>query len=251
MTGLGALLKKEFREQLRTHKLLIISAAFLLFGFGTPLLFKYMPQLLEMAGEDIVIQMPEPTAAMAIGEYTGTLVQFGILITVLIAMGAIARERERGVAAMILSKPVGRGAYVTAKLVAMAASFAIALGLGSVACYAYTALLIEPADVSAFLGLNLLLVLFFVVCLAITLLLSSLFRNYLVAGGIALATLIGQALTTRVPLIRDYTPGRLPDWGIALLSGPTQSAWGAVAVSLVIIVICLFLSRLALRRKGL
>ena len=54
MSGFSVLLKKELKEQLRTHKLLIAVVVFLLFGLGTPLLIKYTPQLIELAGEDLV-----------------------------------------------------------------------------------------------------------------------------------------------------------------------------------------------------
>ena len=72
MTGFTPLLKKELKEQLRTYRLLIITVVFLLFGLSTPLLLKYMPKLLELAGEDIVINMPPPTALQALEEYAGT-----------------------------------------------------------------------------------------------------------------------------------------------------------------------------------
>jgi len=178
------LLKKELKEQLRTYKLLIVAGVFLIFGFSTPLLLKYMSKLLELAGEDIVIEMPEPTAMMTLGEHAEKLAQIGILIAVLIGMGAIAQKRERGTVAMILSKPVSRGAFVVAKLVAMSTSFIIAPGVRLAACSIYTLLLIEPANASGFLGLNVLMALFFVLCLAVTLLFSSIFRNQLAAGGI-------------------------------------------------------------------
>ncbi len=249
MTGLTALLKKEFREQLKTYKLLIIAGLFLFFGLSTPLMLKYLPQLLELAGEDIIIELPPVTAVQALGEYASTIVQVGVLVAVLFAMGAVARERERGTAAMVLSKPVGRGAFVMAKLMAMSTSFIIALGVASIACYVYTVLLIGEANASGFLGLNLLMALFFVVSLSVTLLFSSLFRSQLAAGGVALAILIGQAVITQLPWIGDYTPGRLISWGTELLSGATDSAWPAVAMSIVIIIGCLFLSRLALKRK--
>jgi len=251
MTGLGVLLKKEIKEQIRTHKLLIVAAVFLLFGFATPLLMKYMGQLLEATAGDIVVQMPEPTAAMAIGEYASTLVQVGTLVAVLVTMGAIARERERGLAAMVLSKPVALGAYVTAKLAAATTTFLVSLLLGSAACYAYTVLLIEPTGISAFVAMNLLLALFFVFCLSVTLLCSSLFRSQLAAAGVALLVLIAQALLTQVPIIGDYLPAQLTGWGIGLLSGPHPAAWTALGTTVVLSAACLFLSTVVLRRKEL
>lgn len=251
MNGFGVLLKKELKEQFRTYKLLIVAAVFLLFGLGTPLLIKYTPQLIEMAGEDLVIQMPPPSAAMAIAEYTSTIGQVGVLVAVLVAMGAVARERSRGTAAMVLSKPVSMGAFLIAKLTAMSVTFIGALILGSVACYTYTVLLIESADISAFLALNLLIALFLVVCLAVTLFFSSIFRNQLAAGGIALAIIIMQALLTQIPVFGDYLPARMIVWGTDLVENQAPTAWGAVGVSVVLIIACLYFSRLILQRREL
>jgi ABC-2 type transport system permease protein len=166
-------------------------------------------------------------------------------------MGAVARERSRGTAAMVLSKPVSMGAFLIAKLTAMSVTFIGALILGSVACYTYTVILIEPADISAFLALNLLVALFLVVCLAITLFFSSLFRNQLAAGGIALTIIIMQALLTQIPRFGDYLPARMIIWGTDLLGGQVSSAWGAVGVSLAVIIACIYFSRLILQHREL
>jgi ABC-2 type transport system permease protein len=248
MTGLGVLIRKEIREQLKTYRFLIVAGVFLFFGLSTPLLIKYLPELLKLAGEDMIIELPPPTALQAVQEYAGTILQVGILVVVLVAMGAVARERERGTAQMVLSKPVDRGAFIGAKLVGISLSFLAALGLASAASYIYTVMLLGEVDVGAFLALNLLLGLFFVTAIAIALLFSSLFKNQLAAGGLALAVLVVQAVLTQIPWIGDYVPAALPGWGIGLLAGPHPAAWGAVAVSVVVIGACLYLSRLKLNR---
>ena len=249
MRGFNALLKKELLEQLKTYKLYIIGSIFLFFGFSTPLMLKYLPEILELAGEDIIIDIPPPTAVQALGEYSGTIIQVGILIAVLMAMGAIAQERSKGTAMITLSKPVSRGSFVTAKLTALSTSFVIALIAGSTACYLYTIMLIEDINVSCFLGQNLLMILFFIFCISVTLFFSSLFRNQLAAGGIALAVLIGQAVATQLPWVGDFIPGQLTSWGSHLVSGDAESAWGAVAVSVVLILLCLYFANRNLKHR--
>jgi ABC-2 type transport system permease protein len=247
MTGLGALFKKELKEQLKTYRFLIIAIVFLFFGLATPLMLKYMPELLKLTGEEIVIEIPPPTPVQSLTEYADTAVQLGVFMAVLLAMGAIAKERESGTAAMTLSKPVGRGAFLLAKLMAISTGFLVALGLGSIACFGYTVFLIGKADVLAFLVLNLLLGLFLIFCLSVTLLFSSLFRSQLAAGGLALAVLIGQALVGGVPLIGDFMPAGLIGWGEGLLSGTGTSAWTALGATLSLAIICLYLAWLSLR----
>ena len=186
---------------------------------------------------------------MLVGVAAG--VSVGVLVAVLVAMGAVARERSRGTAAMVLSKPVSIGAFLIAKLTAMSATFIGALILGSIACFTYTVLLIESADISTFLALNLLVALFLIFSLAITLFFSSIFKNQLAAGGIALAIIITQALLTQIPGFGDYLPARMIVWGTDLVEGPAPAAWGAVGVSVALIIACLYFSRLILQHREL
>jgi len=249
MSGLKALLKKELREQWRTYKLLIIGGLFLFFGITTPLLLKYLPEILKLSGEEVIIEIPPPTAIQSLTEFAGTIVQVGVLAAVLVAMGAIAREKERGTAAMVLSKPVGRGAFVLSKLFASSAVFIIALALGAVACYVYTVSLIESGDASGFLALNLLVALFLVFCLAVTLLFSALFRSSLLAGGVALATLLGQLVLTQLPFIGDYVPGSLVAWNVELLSGQPATIWPSIIITSLLTAACVYLAAAFLKRR--
>ena len=252
MTGLIPLLKKEFKEQLRTYRLLIVGGIFLLFGITTPLLLKYMPQLLELVGSGgLEITMPEPTAVQSLTEYTGTIGQIGVLVAVLIAMGSIANELRHSTAILTLSKPVSRAAFVNAKFLAVSLTFLIALVLASIVCYIYTTLLISNSDIMGFVGQNMLLMLFFLFCLSVTLLFSSLFSSSLAAGGLAIATIISQAGLSAIPKIGDFFPGKLLSWGNQLTAGNTESNWWALGITLVLTVLSIYMAQHILSKKDL
>lgn len=249
MTGLWVLLKKEIREQIKTYRLLITGGVFLFFGLSTPLLIKYMPEIMEAVGEGYVIDIPEPTPLLALQEYSSTIAQMGVLLVILLVMGAVASERSKGTAAMVLSKPVSHGAFISSKLIAISANLLVSLGLASIAAYTYTALLMGRVDLTDFIFLNLLLFIYLVAAAALTLLFSSLFRNQLAAGGLALGVIVAQAVLTQLPWVGDYIPASLLSWGMGLLDGSHPAAWGALAVSLVLIVSCLYFSRQSLRQR--
>ena len=80
---------------------------------------------------------------------------------------------------------------------------------------------------------------------------SSIFKSQLAAGGLALVVLVGQALMVNIPRIGDYMPASLVGWGTGLLSGDEASAWGALRISLAIIIACLYLTWLKMRNKEL
>ena len=250
MNGLGALLKKEINEQLRTYRLVVVAGVFLLFGITTPLMLKYLPEIIKLAGagDQLPVEIPPPTAVQSLVEYSGTVGQIGVLVAVLVAMGAIANELQRGTAVITLSKPVTRAAFVTAKWIAMSSTFLVSLAAASAICFAYTVWLIEPADAMSFFYLNLLLAVFLVFCLAVTLFFSSLFRSSLAAGGISIAVLVAQAGFSVLPVVGDYMPGKLLGWGNALFAG-SQSYWWAFGITIAATVLSLYFAQRSLRKK--
>lgn len=248
MTGLSVLIKKELKEQIRAYKLFIVAGLFLLFGIVNPLLFYFLPELVP---EEMVAALPAFTVVDVVGEYVGMLTSMGMVAVILIGMGAIAVERERGTAAMVLCKPIGRESFIIAKLVGLSLTTLVALALGGLACYGYTSFLFGEVSGWAFLALNLLLGLFLITCLSVILLCSSLFKSQLAAGGLALALIIGQGIVSAIHRIGDYTPQRLVSWGTDIVTGNAPGAWPAVAASFGVILVCLFLSWLILQRKEL
>jgi ABC-2 type transport system permease protein len=250
MKGFWALLKKEIKEQFRTSRVIIVAGIFLFFGLGTPLLIKYTPELLKMAGEGMTIELPPPTALQAMAEYVSTMLQFGVLIAILIAMGAIAKERESGTAALVLSKPIGYPAFVLAKFKALGFTTLLAVLLGGLACWGYTYLLFNGAPALGYFYMNLLLLLYLALAIAVTLTYSGLFKSQLAAGALGLATVIGLSVVSSLPWVGKYLPGALVSWGNRLLAGtPGESAWGAVVVTVGLIIISLYLAWTVLRKK--
>ncbi len=226
-------------------------AVFLFFGLSTPLLIKFLPDILKMSGEQIPVALPAFGAADALKSYVNNFSQIGLLVAVLVAMGAIAQERERGTAIMTMCKPVGFGALILAKLTALVLTFGIGVTLGAIGCYYYTVLLLGSVDAGAFVAMNLLAVAYLVVCLSVTLMYSSFFRNQLAAGGLAFATLIGLALLSTVPLLSVYLPSALMGWAQGLAAGGNGSSWPALLVSAGVVVAAIVIGWQTLSRKEL
>jgi len=236
------LLKKELFEQLRTHRTLITLAVFFVAGLISPLLAKYTPLLLQMVPDmpaEFANLIPEPSISDAVVQYVKNVSQFGVIVVIVLNMGSVAGEKERGTAAMLLTKPVQPGAVILSKWLAGMVNIVLGLLLAAVGCAFYTALLFEPLNLGNFLTLNSLMAIFFGVYLAITLLASTLARTQAMAaagafGGVALILLLGA-----IPRVKEAMPGRLLDWGTTRLLGAGTSAWLALGVSLGLIVLCL------------
>jgi len=246
--------RKEMQEQWRTHKVLIVVAVLFFFGLTSPLLAKYTPEMLAAipnipAGLSGII--PTPTVADAIGQYVKNLSQFGILLALLMSMGSVAQEKERGTAALILTRPVPRGTFLLAKFAGLALTFAVSLLVAGLGCWFYTYLLFEALPWGAFLAQNGLMLLVFLVYIAMTLLCSTLVCSQAGAGGLAFGGLILLAGLGAIPRMTEYLPGQLFSWGMSLSLGIEKTAWPALWVSLGLIVVFLGVAIFIFQRQEL
>jgi ABC-2 type transport system permease protein len=253
VSGLRLLLRKEIREQARTMRLLAVVAVFAFLGLLSPVFARYVREIVEaVGGGQFGGLIPEPTAGDAVAQFTKNIGQFGVLIAILVAMGSVAAEKERGTAAFLLSKPIGRGAFVTAKIVAIGTLLAAALGMGGVLCWIYTTILFEPLPALGFAGAVALMWLSLAAFAAVTFLASVVTRSALAAGGIGFGVFVATGILSALPTIGPCMPTSL--WGAAdamALGGVPDGLAGPVLASLALILAALGLAWWSFRRQEL
>jgi ABC-2 type transport system permease protein len=246
-------LRKELLEQWRSYRLFIVAVVWLLFGLTSPLLARYTPEIIRLAmpnGEEIANLVPTPTAVVAVEQYLKNISQVGVLLALFMAMGAVAQEKDKGTAALMLVKPLPRGVFVAAKFLALGVTFTLSFVLASAACYYYTTLLFEALDVSAWLAVNGLTLLFVLVFVALTLFCSTLSRSQVVAGGLAFGMWMVLSAMGALPGVGAYLPGQLTVWAGGLVDGGGAS-WPALWVSLGLILAALVGAWMVLDRQEL
>ncbi len=234
-------LRKELLEQWRSYRLLVVGAVLLLMGLASPLFAKYTPEFFKLLpmGDEIAKLMPAPTAADAVEQYLKNTSQFGILLALLMTMGAVAQEKDKGTAALMLVKPLPRGVFLAAKFVALGLTFAVSILVSGLACYYYTLLLFEALDIAAWLALNGLLLMMVLVYVALTLFCSTLTRSQVVGGGLAFALMIVLTTAGAIPRVGEYLPGQLMAWAREVMAGSGSASWPALWASLGLILVVL------------
>lgn len=253
MIGLGSMLRKELLEHWRTRRMLVVAIVFTALGIGSPLLARYTPELVKaLAGDQFQIVVPPPTAADAVSQFLKNLGQAGVLTAILLAMGSVAVEKERGTAALLLTKPVSRGAFLLAKLLAIAVTLLVGLLLAGIGGYYYTAILFESLPALGWAAMTGLLLLSLVVYASLTFLGSVLSRSSLAAAGIGIGALIVLFFLSALPSIGPFTPGGLTAPGAALAIGKDPGAViGPLLANLAGVVAVFGLAWLAFRRQEL
>lgn len=234
--------KKEFKMQWRTKRIFIVCAVFILFGLMSPLLAKFTPELISsLEGAEMFADLiPVPTTADAIAQYIKNLTQFGFILVIVLGMGAVAAEKDKGTATMILSKPLTRWSFLMSKFLAQAAVYFLALMLGAVGAYYYTQVLFGGLAFGPFIVGNVLLWLWLLVFAAATLLSSTIANNTAVAAGIAFLLAVILLMAGSIPTIGPLMPSGLVAWAGQLgLAGDIAANGGAVVMAIVLVLVSL------------
>lgn len=254
MIGFAPLLRKELLEQWRTKRLLVVAVVFVALAIGSAFLARYTAEFIEaLGGVGFEIELPEPSTRDAVLQFLKNLGQAGILTAILLAMGSVANEKERGTAALLLSKPASRGAFLAAKLVAIGVTLAVSLALASAAGYVYTILLFEPPSLLGWAGMTALLLLALLAYVALTFLGSTLTRSSIAAAGIGIAGLIVIGLISALPTVAPYTPAGISGEPAAALALGTDPGplFGPLLANVALVLLLAGAAWLSFRRQEL
>lgn len=238
----GSAIRKELFYQWRSRRLIIVLAVFLVFGMLSPLLGRFQAEILRSleGAEQFADLIPDPTVGDAYTQYIKNITQFGFLLAILMGMGAVVGEREKGTAAMVLSKPLSRWAFVASKFMAQAAVYFLAFILAWAAAYYYIIFLFHVSDLGSFLAANVLLFIWLLVFVAATLFGSSVARSTGAAAGIAAVLAVALLLANYLPRVGPLAPGGLVTWAGQLLSGvqgPPNAGSLIMSVNLILLLV--------------
>lgn len=247
----GVAFRKEWMELVRTKRLLIALVVLILFGMTSPLLAKMTPEIITLVpgGEQFAGVIPTPTINDAVVQYIKNVSQFGVLLALLFGMGSMANERDKGTAAMVLSKPMPRATFLIAKIAAYTSLFTLAIVIAGTACYYYTFVLFGKLEIIPYLQLNGLILLYLLVFVAITVFFSTLTKTQYIAIGMAFGTLILFGIIGAIPGWGVYIPDLLVLNAGMIGVGANPESWIGLWVSIGLIVFSVLASWLVFRKQ--
>ena len=252
----NALMKKEWIEQVRTGKLMILGAIFVLFGIMNPAIAKLTPWLLKTMADSLA------ESGMIITDISvsalDSWVQFfknmpiALIVFVLVEGGIFTREYQSGTLVLTLTKGLDRKMVVLTKAVILFLLWSVGYWLCFGITYGYNMYFWDNAIASNLMFSVTGWWLFGVWVIALMVLFSSVATAntgvFLGAGGSALAAY----LMTIFPMLKTYSPAMLTEAN-ALIYGkgePTEYMT-AIAVAAVIGVLCLAGSFVLIKKKKL
>lgn len=229
MTGFLAFLRKELLEIRRTWRLWVVPGLLLFAGLTSPIIAALTPALLRsMASKQpgVVIELPAPTALDAFAQFLKNLDQFVLLAVLIAGAGAVSGERASGTAILMLTKPLSRSAFVTAKIASQIMLLLTSTVLGTATCLALTAVVFGGAHNDRLMTSVALWLLYASLLIVVMTIFSAAFRSRGAATGAGLGFYFLTLLVSNwAPAARYSFLGLLPAMGDAL-TGQKQVSLG-------------------------
>jgi ABC-2 type transport system permease protein len=154
-----SLWRLEWLRLVRTRRSVALLVVYLLFGFLGPVSARYLRDLIELAGDDVQITVPDPVPPDGMAEYVANAMQIGIIVTVVVAAGALAVDAVPEMGAFLRTRVPSAWRLLAPRLAVTFAATASAFTLGALAAWYETwALLggLNAADVLAGIALGIL-----------------------------------------------------------------------------------------------
>lgn len=234
MNGLVPFLAKELREISRTWRIWVLPSVVVFFAATGPPSARFAPELLSSAlGPGAVPLLPTPTYLDAYLQWTKNLGQLVLFIIIVMLGGVVSGESRQGTAALVLTSPLTRPAFLTAKMLASAAlvtaTTAVGMGVTWLVTLAFFGEAPLPPLLAATAGWLALAVLF----VAIMVLASALVTAAAGAAGLGFAGFLVLAVAGLWGWAARFTPAGLIAAPDRVLRGePVDLVWPLVTTGL-------------------
>ena len=256
MKSLFAFMKKEFAEQLRSGRLMILGLLFVLFGIMNPAIAKLTPWLLETMADSLaesgMIITDVKVSAMDSWVQFYKNIPMGLIAFVLLESSIFTKEYTTGTLVLSLTKGLERYKVVISKTVVLTVLWSIGYWLCFGITYGYNTYFWDNSIAQNLVFSIVCWWLFGVMVVALMVLFSTVAKSntgvLLGTGGVVLASyLIGL-----LPKCSEYLPTVLDDGNSLIYGIEEENAYtAAIIIAVVATVLCLIISIPLFNKKQL
>lgn len=253
MTGLGVFAGKEAREILRTWRLWVLPSIVLLFALTGPVLARFTPQLVgALVGNQLQgLKIPEPTYSDAYIQWVKNLSQIVLIAIIIVYAGLVSGEIRSGTAVLVLTKPLSRTAFVTAKAAVHSLFLVCIVAVGALLTWGLTWLIFGSAPAAALWSATGAFLLLGLVFVALMTLLSVLIRSTAGAAGAGLGVYVVLSIAAIWKPLGTYSPAALTTQPASLAAGKDVAALWPVLISMLLVPVLVALAGGLFRRQDL
>ena len=248
MKGYIAFTKKEFTEQFRTYKVLIMLAVFFVFGMTSPVLAKMMPKIFSsFAVEGFNLTIPTPTYMDAYAQFFKNMTQMCLLVFILVFCGSLAQELTKGTLVNILSKGMSRQSVILSKFTASLALWTVSYLVAVLTDYGYTLYYFGSHPAKHLILSLFCLWLFGAFILSLIYVTSTITSGNFGALIMTVVTLVVLIILNIPPKFKKFNPVYLASDNVGIMSGTVKSGdimvtvWITAAATVFLLILSLYL----------
>ncbi len=252
MNSYRVFFQKEWMEIIRTKKLYILMGIYVFFAMLSPVITRYMSEIVLLATDDLMtITIPPTTWIDSWSQFYSNISQIGCICVIFLFMGCVVGEKQSGSAALTLTKNLTHTNFIITKFIAAVVCLTVSILFAGLICYAYTYYLFGYAGKISDILMGLIAYnMFIFVLLSITILASTIARSTAVAALISFCSFITLSFSNLIPGVGHILPGKL-------LSQTTKLSYGikppellfTFIMAILITVFCIFLSIRSLKKQ--
>ena len=147
MKGYIAFVKKEFVENPKNYRFLILFAIFAVFGMSSAFLAKFTPEIIAAFGAGLEIT-EEPVALDAWQQFFKNISGIGFSAFIILFGSCMSSEYSKGTLLLLVTKGLARPSVIMAKYTVAAVSMTVSFWVSFVGAYGYTYYLWPDASLS-------------------------------------------------------------------------------------------------------
>ncbi len=147
-----SLWRLEWLRLVRSRRLVALVGVYVFFGLLGPVTARYIGEILERFGNDIVVEFPAAVPADGIAQFTANANQIGLLVAVIVAAGALVLDAIPEMSVFLRTRVPSMRRLLTPRLVVSFLAIAAAFLLGLAAAWYETVVLLGGLSMGALLG---------------------------------------------------------------------------------------------------
>lgn len=254
MNQLTAFMKKEFLEQLRTGKLVILAIIFCLFGIMNPAIARLTPWIMEMMSEDLadagmVVGSVEADALTSWTQFFKNM-PMALIIFIVMFSGILTAEYQKGTLVHVVTKGLKRWKILISKTAVMAVFWTSGCLVSFLITYGYNAYFWDSEVAGSAFFAAFCFYLFGLWLISVILPASAVLKS---APFVSLTTgvvFLAAYLPGMIPKISKYLPVYLME-SSGLLTGRNHAAdyFAAVVITLVLVLVNMIASVILFNKR--
>lgn len=204
--------KLEWLRLVRTRRLFVLVAVFVIFGLIGALTAKYLPQLLSSASSETglhITLLSEPKPVDGFAQYVKNVLQVGLLAAVIVAAYSLAIDAKPSLSAFYRTRITSVSTLIMPRFVIVTSVTLVSYVLGLLVAWYETAVLIGGAPAGDVLLGTAYMALYWVYGIAAVALVASCVRSYLATVGWSLAVIWLLPLIGIFKSIDEWLPSSL------------------------------------------